>query len=129
LLPGGDSVNTTIGFRSFQWDADTGMTLNGEQAKIRGFCDHNDFGGVGMAVADRIMLYRAQQLRSVGGNARRMSHNPPQPAMLDLCVSWILHYPPPPLRSHQPPHPPRYILCWTCTVRVFDRTCELEQRR
>jgi hypothetical protein len=30
----------------------------------------NDFGGVGMQVPDRIKLYRAQQLRSVGGNGR-----------------------------------------------------------
>jgi beta-galactosidase/beta-glucuronidase len=44
----------------------------------------NDFGGVGMAVPDRIKLYRAQQLRSVGGNGRRMSHNPPQPSDLDI---------------------------------------------
>ena len=84
LLPAGDSVNTTIGVRSFGFAADTGMTLNGEAAKVRGFCDHNDFGGVGMAVPDRIKLYRAQQLRSVGGNGRRMSHNPPQPMMLDI---------------------------------------------
>lgn len=40
--------------------------------------------GVGMAVPDRIKLYRAQQLRSVGGNARRMAHNPAQRSMLDI---------------------------------------------
>ena len=44
----------------------------------------NDFGGVGMAVPDRIKLYRAQQLRSIGGNGRRMSHNAPQPSDLDI---------------------------------------------
>ena len=48
--------------------------------------DHNDFGGVGMAVPDRIKLFRAQTLRSVGGNGRRMSHNPPEPMMLDICM-------------------------------------------
>lgn len=80
----GDSLNTTIGVRSLNWNADTGFFLNREHAKIRGFCDHNDFGGVGMAVPDRIKLFRAQQLRSVGGNGRRMSHNPPQPSMLDI---------------------------------------------
>ena len=30
------------------------------------FCDHNDFGGVGMALAPRIHLFRANLLRSVG---------------------------------------------------------------
>ena len=31
-----------------------------------------------------INLYRANAARSVGGNARRMSHNPPDPSMLDI---------------------------------------------
>ena len=39
-----------------------------------------------MAVPDRIKLFRAQTLRSVGGNGRRMSHNPPEPMMLDICM-------------------------------------------
>ena len=58
--------------------------MNAKPVKVRGFCDHNDFGGVGMAVPDRVKLYRAQQLRSVGGNGRRMSHNPPQTSMLQI---------------------------------------------
>ena len=33
---------------------------------------------------DRIKLFRAQALRSVGGNGRRTSHNPPDPVMLDI---------------------------------------------
>ena len=52
--------------------------------KVRGFCDHNNFAVVGMAVPDRINLFRAQALRSIGGNARRMSHNPPSPIVLDI---------------------------------------------
>ena len=37
-----------------------------------------------MAVPERINLYRANAARSVGGNGRRMSHNPPDPVMLDI---------------------------------------------
>ena len=33
---------------------------------------------------DRINLYRAQAARSIGGNGRRTSHNPPDPSMLDV---------------------------------------------
>ena len=52
---------------------------------VLGFCDHNDFGGTGMAVADRIHLFRAQNLRSASATpGRRMSHNPPQPSMLSI---------------------------------------------
>jgi hypothetical protein len=52
--------------------------------QVRGFCDHNNFGAVGMAVPDRINLFRAEASRSVGGNGRRTSHNPPNPGMLDI---------------------------------------------
>ena len=45
---------------------------------------YSDFGSVGMAVPDRIKLFRAQASRSVGGNGRRTSHNPPDPIMLDI---------------------------------------------
>lgn len=37
-----------------------------------------------MAVPDRINLFRAQASRSIGGNGRRTSHNPPDPTLLDL---------------------------------------------
>ena len=51
---------------------------------MRGFCDHNDFAVVGMAVPARINLFRAMALRAVGGNGRRTSHNPPDPSILDI---------------------------------------------
>ena len=42
-----------------------------------------NFGGVGGALPDRLNLFRAQVLRSVGGNAWRMAHNPPSITRLD----------------------------------------------
>ena len=75
----------TVGVRGTEWTADAGFFVNGRHVKVRGFCDHNDFGGVGMALADRIHLYKAQALRSVSATpGRRTSHNPPQPAALDI---------------------------------------------
>lgn len=44
----------------------------------------NNFAVVGMAVPDRVNLFRAQASRAVGGNGRRTSHNPPNPIMLDI---------------------------------------------
>jgi beta-galactosidase len=79
-----DEVNTTTGFRLLRYDSSNGFQMNGEEVKVRGFCDHNDFGSVGTAVPDRINLYRAQAARSLGGNGRRTSHNPPNPSMLDI---------------------------------------------
>lgn len=44
ILESGDAVNVTVGVRSTHFDADTGFYLNGQHTKMRGFCDHNDFG-------------------------------------------------------------------------------------
>jgi hypothetical protein len=61
--------------------------------KVRGFCNHNSFASVGIALPERVQLYRVQSLRSVGGNGWRMSHNPPAPVLLDLldavCVEHL----------------------------------------
>ena len=78
-----DSVNITIGVRALRFDANDGLFVNDEHVKLRGFCDHSTFGGTGAAVADRVNLFRAQKLRSVGGNSWRMAHNPPAPERLD----------------------------------------------
>ena len=34
--------------------------MNQQHIKIRGFCNHESFGGVGMAIPDRVNLFRAQ---------------------------------------------------------------------
>ena len=78
-------VNETyIGARKTSWSADEGFYINGNAFKWRGFCDHNDFTGVGAAVPERVNLFRAQMLKAVGGNSHRMSHNPPIPTFLDI---------------------------------------------
>ena len=79
-----DTINVTFGIRTTKWDADKGFFLNGIHFTWRGFNNHNDFTGVGVAVPDRINLFRAQSMRAVGANSWRMSHNPPIPVMLDI---------------------------------------------
>jgi beta-galactosidase len=66
-----DTYAYTVGVRTIQFDT-KGLHLNGKSVKVRGFCDHSNFGGVGGAVPDRMNLYRTQMLRSVGANAWRM---------------------------------------------------------
>jgi beta-galactosidase/beta-glucuronidase len=80
-----DYVNTTIGVRSATWKVDTGFHLNGENVKIRGFCNHDDFTAVGMALPDRIWLLRAMQQRGVGANAWRTSHNNYRGSVYDIA--------------------------------------------
>eukprot|EP00040_Diaphanoeca_grandis_P011360 m.58192 g.58192 ORF g.58192 m.58192 type:complete len:953 (+) comp22513_c0_seq2:99-2957(+) len=78
-----DTYNMTTGVRVVRFDADQGMFLDDKHIKMRGFCDHSNFGGVGGAMPDRLNLFRAQKLRSIGANAWRMAHNPPSIARLD----------------------------------------------
>eukprot|EP00051_Salpingoeca_urceolata_P004109 m.62678 g.62678 ORF g.62678 m.62678 type:complete len:996 (-) comp13376_c0_seq3:134-3121(-) len=79
-----DIAVVSFGFRVVEFNADTGLLINNQHVKARGFCDHSNFGGMGSAVPDRVNLFRTQMLRSVGGNAWRMAHNPPIPARLDF---------------------------------------------
>ena len=79
-----DSVNVTTGIKTVKFDTDAGLIMNGENVKVRGFCDHSNWGGVGAAVPDRINLFRAQGLRAVGANTWRMAHNPPIPVRIDI---------------------------------------------
>lgn len=80
-----DSQNLTFGVREITLDANKGMQINGLPVKMRGYCDHSTFGGVGAAVPDRVQLFHAQALRAAGGNSWRMAHNPPVPARLDIA--------------------------------------------
>lgn len=79
-----DRVNTTIGIRSLEWNAANGLHVNGEQVKMRGFCNHENFAVVGASLPPRVDLLRVQQMRGIGGNAWRTSHNPPEPVLLDI---------------------------------------------
>ena len=79
-----DVMSTSHGFRRLRYDANDGFFLNEQHFKVRGFCDHNNFAVVGMAVPERVNLFRAQASRAVGGNGRRTSHNPPDASMLDI---------------------------------------------
>lgn len=81
--PACDQMTQTIGFRSIEWPG-AGFMLNGERVELRGFSNHNDFGGLGTAMSARVHLYQMQSLRSTGAQFRRQSHNPPDPVQLDV---------------------------------------------
>ena len=80
-----DMVQTPFGIRTVTWDADNGFFLNGKHIELHGVDIHQDFAGVGVAVPDSVQVYRLQQLKAIGVNALRMSHNPPNPEVLDAA--------------------------------------------
>jgi len=80
-----DFCTTPVGFRTLGFDPDKGFSLNGENMKIKGVCLHHDAGVLGAAVPDEVLERRLCELKSLGVNAIRTSHNPQAPAFYDLC--------------------------------------------
>lgn len=82
-----DDIVTSIGIRSISFDSNKGFFLNGINMKIKGVCLHHDAGCLGAAVPKKVWKRRLKLLKDMGCNAIRMSHNPPDPKLLDLCDS------------------------------------------
>ena len=83
---GTDRVSETVGFRSFEFNGDTGFTLNGRSMKMYGADLHHD-GGVcfGAAVPRAVLRRRLTALKRMGCNAIRCSHNPHDESLYELC--------------------------------------------
>lgn len=80
-----DEESTTLGVRSFHFDAAKGFYLNGAPLKILGVCNHHDLGALGAAFNTRAAERQLEILKAMGTNALRTAHNPPAPELLDLC--------------------------------------------
>lgn len=80
-----DVVEEQVGFRYFSFDANKGFSLNGENIKLKGVCFHDDAGALGSAVPRDVWERRLITLKAMGCNAIRMSHNPHQDYLYDLC--------------------------------------------
>ncbi|MHB8129484.1 MAG: glycoside hydrolase family 2 TIM barrel-domain containing protein [Mobilitalea sp.] len=74
-----------VGIRSLHFDPDKGFFLSGKLLKIKGVCVHHDAGCLGAAVLSEVWLRRLCNLKEMGCNAIRMSHNPHMPELYDLC--------------------------------------------
>jgi len=80
-----DLYETNFGIRTIRFDANEGFFLNGQHLKIKGTCNHQDHAGVGTAMPDALQYFRIKQLKTMGSNAYRCSHNPPTPELLEAC--------------------------------------------
>lgn len=82
-----DEYTTKFGVRTIRFDANTGFFLNGKRLEIKGTNNHQEHAGVGTAMPDELQYFRIKQLKEMGSNAYRCSHNPPTPELLDACDS------------------------------------------
>lgn len=80
-----DGSKTRVGLRTLTFDADKGFALNGNWMKIKGVCLHHDAGVLGAVVPQEVWRRRLENLKAIGTNAIRMSHNPQAPVLYDLC--------------------------------------------
>lgn len=80
-----DCAETKTGIRTFTFDPDKGFALNGTWMKMKGVCIHHDGGVLGSAVPREVWKRRLLNLKSIGCNAIRTSHNPQSPDLYELC--------------------------------------------
>ena len=80
-----DEVKTNFGFRTVEWQTETGFWLNGENIKLKGVCEHWEGGPVGGAWTKPMLRWKLQSLKDMGINAIRPSHNPTPPMFYDIC--------------------------------------------
>lgn len=80
-----DEYSSTFGIRTLRFDAQKGFFLNGKNMKMKGVCLHHDAGPVGAAVPIEIWERRLENLKKIGCNAIRTSHNPTAPEFMDFC--------------------------------------------
>lgn len=77
--------NRHFGFRTIEWDAATGMYLNGSVYKLRGVCEHMEGGPTGAIATRKLLEWKLQQIKDMGCNAVRVAHNPYLPIFYDIC--------------------------------------------
>lgn len=88
LIENGEIVDTAscnVGLRTLRFDPDEGFFLNDKNMKVKGVCLHHDAGVLGAVVPKDVWRRRLKNLKALGVNAIRMSHNPQAPDLYDLC--------------------------------------------
>jgi beta-galactosidase len=74
-----------IGLRTLTFDANKGFALNGVWTKVKGVCIHHEAGCLGAAVPREVWKRRLTNLKDIGCNSIRLSHNPQAPDIYEFC--------------------------------------------
>lgn len=83
-----DSVENPLGFRTFSFDKDSGLTLNGRHVKLMGTNRHQDYIGLANALPDEMHVRDVRMLKEMGSNYLRISHYPQDPIVPSLCDAY-----------------------------------------
>jgi beta-galactosidase len=80
-----DELNSPLGFRWFNFDPDTGFSLNGQKLVLRGTNRHQDFKDKGDALSNSDHYRDLKLIKEMGCNFLRLAHYPQAPEVLDLA--------------------------------------------
>lgn len=80
-----DEVDNTIGFRWFNFDANTGFSLNGKKLALHGTTRHQDMLGKGDALTGEDHERDMRIIKEMGANFVRLAHYPQAPKVLQLA--------------------------------------------
>ena len=80
-----DTVYTKFGVRTLKYDPKAGFFLDGRYRQMKGVCLHHDLGSLGAAFERGAFERQVKIMKEMGADAIRTSHNPPDPAVLDVC--------------------------------------------
>mgnify|MGYP001773871006 FL=1 len=80
-----DTYDTEYGFRYFNFDSNTGFSLNGENVKLKGVCMHHDQGALGAEANARAIERQVEILKEMGCNSIRVTHNPAADELIEAC--------------------------------------------
>lgn len=79
-----DDYQLCFGIRTVAYTT-KGFLLNGERKELRGVCEHQDFGGLGVALPKDILRYKLLKMKEMGVNAYRSAHHFASKDLLELC--------------------------------------------
>lgn len=82
-----DKITTKFGVRTIEIDSIHSFRLNGKSRKIKGVCLHHDLGPLGAALNKAALIRQIKQLKDMGADAIRTSHNIPSQMQMDVCDS------------------------------------------
>lgn len=77
-----DVAEQQFGIRTIEVAKDA-VVVNGVRHKILGANIHQDFGGLGVALPDRICEAKLELLQEMGANTVRTAHHPPTPELVE----------------------------------------------
>lgn len=80
-----DSYDVDFGYRFFNFDANTGFSLNGEGMKLKGVCMHHDQGSLGSVDTHDALERQVKLLKNMGCNSIRATHNPHSRELTEIC--------------------------------------------